>query len=102
MAQESIVWYSEEWNGKIEEAEKELTEVVNEEFDDGEWDDKTLGDLLVRYLTHMAMMVLGEELFNLTFEEINNFTDEETKELYDKLEAIFNDETKTKEFFPKG
>lgn len=92
MAKERIVWTRDEVN-----------EVLNEELDAWKRDNKTLGDLFVRFYTRMSMMSLGEKFYNLTFEEINNFTYEEAKEFYDTLDAIFNGKAKVnKEFFQKG
>lgn len=102
MAKESITWYSEEWNTEFEGIIKVTENHIRNELDAGEWDNKTLGSVFVRYFTDMLATMLGEELFNLTFEEIDKYTDEQMKELRNKLDAVFGDETKVKEFFPKG
>ena len=101
MAKESVVWYSEKWKEMADASTEEAEKAFDEQGDDVT-DKMTIEDLFVLWARGYSRIMLGEEITQLTLGEIGSMEEDEQRRIFDKLEAILNDETMAKEFFPKG
>lgn len=101
MAKESVVWYSEKCNEIFENSTEEAEKAFNELGDDVT-NKMTIEDLFALWARGCIRILFGEEITQLTLGEIDSMEEEDKRGTLDKLKAIMDDESMTKEFFPKG